>query len=113
MRNLQANVDSWIKTANENQRLLQELQNKPAKIEYVQVPGPERVVYQQVPGPERVVYQQVPGPERIVYQDDPRWTKARYEIAAYRSVAWSYHPLNEQVESAVADGRYLPTSDIY
>ncbi|KAK4234938.1 hypothetical protein C8A03DRAFT_37249 [Achaetomium macrosporum] len=110
---LQASVDSLTRTANENQRLLQELQNKPPKIEYVQVLGPERIVYKEVPGPERIVYQQVPGPERIVYQPDSRWTKARHEIAATRSVSWCYHPLNEQIEEAVRNGTYLPDSDIY
>ncbi|KAK4167244.1 hypothetical protein QBC43DRAFT_367733 [Cladorrhinum sp. PSN259] len=98
--------------------------NRPPRVEYVQVPGPERVVYREVPGPERVVYREVPGPERIVYRDvpgpervvyqhDPKLTKALHEIAAYRSVAWSYHPLNEQVEEAVRNGTYLPPSAIY
>ncbi|KAJ8115659.1 hypothetical protein ONZ43_g4616 [Nemania bipapillata] len=90
VRKLQASVDAWTKQANENQRLLEELRKQPPKIEYIKVPGPER----------------------IIYQPDPRWTKARYEILAYRSVAWSYHPLNEQVQAALANGTYLSIGEI-
>ena len=39
--------------------------------------------------------------------------KALYELAAYRSVAWNYHPLHEQVQEAVRTGTYLPNKEVF